>query len=132
MRALPWILAAVLLTLLASCRGVRYVTLPAHRTDSVYVQQVRRDSIHVSDSVTIRTEGDTVWRDRWHIEYRDRTVHDTVYEQHTDTVYEPYPVEKELSRWESLKVDYGGKAMGLLAVVAAVGAAWLVRRIRKG
>ena len=60
MRALPWILAAVLLTLLASCRGVRYVTLPAHRTDSVYVQQVRRDSIHVRDSVTIRTEGDTV------------------------------------------------------------------------
>ena len=69
------------------------------------------------------------WRDRW----RERTkeVHDTVYIERTDSVPVPYPVERELSRWERVKVDYGGFALGLVGSVLAVAVIWLAKKFRR-
>lgn len=43
----------------------------------------------------------------------------------------PYPVERELSRWESIKMDFGGFAIGAVAAVICVAVVWLIRKFRK-
>ena len=52
----------------------------------------------------------------------------------TDIIRVPYPVERKLNKWESLKMEVGGWAIGgLSAVVIALIAyivAWLVRRYK--
>ena len=44
----------------------------------------------------------------------------------------PIPVEKELSKWESIKIEVGGWAIGLLsgAILIGIGyvVVWLIRR----
>lgn len=51
------------------------------------------------------------------IVYRDRPV--------------PYPVERELSRWEQVKMEYGGTALGTLFAAMCVAVIWLARKFRK-
>jgi hypothetical protein len=74
--------------------------------DTVYVAHHTRDSIYVKDSVsrTEKTVLDTVYitEYRWTVEYRDRVMRDTIYEQHTDSVrietkVYPTPMEKAKS-----------------------------------
>ena len=74
--------------------------------DTVYVASHTRDSIYVKDSVsrTEKTVLDTVYitESRWKVEYRDRVMRDTIYEQHTDSVrietkVFPTPIEKAKS-----------------------------------
>ena len=43
----------------------------------------------------------------------------------------PYPVERELSRWEAIKMDFGGFALGAVGVVVCVAVIWLIKKFRK-
>lgn len=103
-----------------------------YKTDTLRQTNVRIDSIIERDSVAVYVKGDTVritqYRDR--LRWRDRV--DTVYKARVDTtrVEVPVAVEKELSRWEKLKMDFGGLALGcvLVLVLAAVG--WVLYRRR--
>ena len=52
------------------------------------------DSVYIHDSVYIREASDTMFIDRWHTQWRDRIVHDTVIEHSTDTVILTETVEK--------------------------------------
>jgi len=52
------------------------------------------DSVFIHDSIFIREGGDTVVLERWHTYYRDRIVHDTVFEHTTDTIIKTETVEK--------------------------------------
>ncbi len=49
----------------------------------------------------------------------------------SDTIRVPYPVEKQLSRWEQTKMDFGGFALGGVAVVLCIAVVWLIRKIRR-
>lgn len=120
-----------LLSMLASCRQVKYVPVETVQRDSIYLQQVRRDSIVRYDSVYVRDRGDTVTVVKYRYLYRDRWRTDTLYVNRTDTVSVPYPVEKPLTRWEQAKMEAGG-----VAIVAAVGlamfvVAWLALKMKK-
>ena len=122
---------AVICLLLASCGQVRYVPVETVKRDSIYLQQVRHDSIVRYDSVYVRDKGDTVWLEKFRYLYRDRLVRDTVYVGRTDTVRVPYPVERQLGRWERVKMEAGGVAMGVLAVALLVVVGWLAVRMRR-
>ena len=43
----------------------------------------------------------------------------------------PYPVERELSRWERIKMDFGGAALGVVGALLVVAVVWLVKKFRK-
>ena len=43
----------------------------------------------------------------------------------------PYPVEKELSRWQKLKMDVGGIAIVVVLLALAASGVWLFLRLRK-
>ncbi len=51
----------------------------------------------------------------------------------SDTIRVPYPVERDLSRWEQTKMDFGGFAIGGLvaSVVIIALLVWLIKKYRK-
>lgn len=100
----------------SSCRGIKYIPIENVRTEIQYRNRLQHDSIHVRDSVFMFVKGDTVFRDRWHKEYKDRIVHDTSYVYITDSIQILSSVEKELTRWQQVRMTLGGWALGLMIV----------------
>ena len=139
--------------LLPGCRSARLQ--PTSETvqtlivrDTLRDTIIRRDTlarfveVYRHDSTATRQAGDTIYIERWHtsIERDNRsqvtdnqhTTSASTMMQATDTVRVrvPYPVERRLTRWERVKQDAGGLALGALAVVFVAAAVWLIRRIR--
>lgn len=127
-----WLLFVLaVLSLAAGCRQVRYVPVETVRLDSIYLTQTLRDSIVRYDSVYVRDRGDTLYVERWKYLYRDKVRVDTMVSVRVDTLSVPYPVERELTRWQRLKLELGGWAFGIIVTAALVIVGWLVYKSRK-
>lgn len=115
--------------ILSSCTTTKYVPVETVRTEYItkHDSVLLKDSVFLHDSVYIHAKGDTVWYEKWHVQYQDRIKEvvktDTVIKN--DSIQVPYPVERKLSTWEQVKMDYGGKAMIVLAIVLYI-VIWLV------
>lgn len=114
----------------SSCRSVKYVPVEVVKTDTTYINKVQRDSIYQLDSIYIRDKGDTILITKTKYIYRDKLIRDTVYVSHTDSIQVPYPVEKQLSRWQQFKVDAGEWVLGMFIVMllSFVGYMYIKRR----
>lgn len=121
------LIIATMLTL-CSCTRTIYVPVTSVQHDSIYLHTHSRDSIVVRDSVTIREKGDTVWLERWRIEYRDRIRTDTAYIERRDSIAVPYPVERKLSRKERLYMSAGRVAVPLACAGIVLATIWIYRR----
>lgn len=119
------------IVLLTGCKSVKYVPVETVRFDTTYINKVQRDSVVRYDSVYVREKGDTVWLEKFRYVYRDKWRTDTLYVNRTDSVRVPYPVERELGRWERVKMELGGWAFGIIIVAALVVVGWLVYRMRR-
>lgn len=115
----------------SSCRSVKYVPVEVIKTDTTYINKVQRDSIYQLDSIYIRDKGDTILITKTKYIYRDKLVRDTVFVSHTDSIQVPYPVEKQLSRWQQFRLSVGGWAIGILVILIIAGAIWLIIKLRK-
>nr|DAT76481.1 MAG TPA: hypothetical protein [Caudoviricetes sp.] len=126
-----------------------------HIKDSLVIKQVInvRDSIAIHDSVVIvKDEQGNVkerlivrYRDRWHATLDNLTLqrqidrykasNDSLRATKTEYKEIPIPVEKKLSRWQKIKMDVGGWAIGamstfLLAIIGYI-VIWLLKKYRK-
>lgn len=101
----------------SSCRSVKYVPVEVVKYDTTYINKMQRDSIYQLDSIYIRDKGDTILITKTKYIYRDKLVRDTVFVSHTDSIQVPYPVEKQLSRWQQFKVDAGEWVLGMFIVM---------------
>lgn len=88
----------VVLCCISSCTTTQYVPVVEYHTDTLIQKMTQRDSIYLHDSTIVREKGDTVLIERWHTRYRDREVHDTVYQSRIDSVSAPYPVTEYVER----------------------------------
>ena len=99
-----------------------YVPVETVRTDTVFHSSASSDTTWLRDSihVEIHAKSDTVFVTKYkeHVRWRDRTRTDTVYATRTDSVAVPYPVERKLTRWEQVRLDFGGAA--IVAVLSVV------------
>ena len=124
-----------LLVLASGCSRKVYAPVESavSRTDTVYSAKVRVDSVIIRDSVSVFQKGDTVMITKYRDRYRVKELTDTVYQSAIDSVKisVPYPVERELSRWERTKMDFGGMAIGALVIALCVAVAWLIKKFRK-
>lgn len=124
-----------LLVLATGCTRKVYVPVEStvSRTDTVYSAKVRVDSVIMRDSVAVFQKGDTVLITKYRDRYRVKELTDTVYQSAIDSVKVsvPYPVERELSRWERTKMDFGGMAIGALVIALCVAVVWLIKKFRK-
>lgn len=110
-----WMLIGVLvgfiIFFLSGCTTTEFVTVEKVRTDTVNHSKVLRDSVWLHDSVYIKEKGDTVTVERWHTEWRERLLFDTLLIATHDTVPQPYPVIKEataeLSWWQKIRLILG-------------------------
>ena len=116
----------IALVLLASCKTrqvTEYVTVEVPRVHTEWKTDTLRDSVHVKDSVTVYTKGDTVFVDRTRnkVRWRDRIVRAETCDTVTVVKEVPVPVEveKKLSKWQKVRMRLGDSAMALLALAAA-------------
>ena len=116
---------------LTGCKQVQYVPVETVRLDSIYLTQTLRDSIVRYDSVYVRDKGDTLYVERWKYLYRDKVRVDTMVSVRVDTLSVPYPVEKKLTRWERVKMEAGGVAIGGFFLLLAAIVAYIVYRSRR-
>ena len=125
------VIALFLSALFSGCKSIQYVPVETVHTDTLYQKVVQRDSIHIHDSVTIREKGDTVMIEHWRTQWRDRLLRDTIYRSRVDSVQVPYPVEKQLTKWQQVCIDYGKLTMGATVLLVVFLIVWIVRRLRK-
>lgn len=106
-----------------SCRSIQYIPIETVKKDSIYINKIQYDSIYKRDSVYVERSGDTIYiyNDRYLYKYKNLT--DTVYITQVDSVNVPYPVEKELTKWQSVKMELGGWTF-VVIVVFIIG--WLI------
>jgi hypothetical protein len=118
----------------SACRSEKtvYVPIESVRIDSIYTVKVSRDTLMQRDSIYVYEKGDTLRIERWHTRYQSIIKVDTLYINRTDTISVPYPVEKQLSRWQQIKQDTGGAALLLLALcIIAAAVLWLLKKYRR-
>ena len=127
-----YLILLLIMYFFCECR-TEYVPIESVRYDSVMVEKLMRDSVFVRDSVYLKEKGDTVFK------YKDRFVY--VYKNRVDTflaekireIEVPVPVERRLTWWERVKLEYAEWIVGVLVAIALIYALrkWLARKIRK-
>lgn len=154
---MKWIYCIILIIALWSCRSVKYVPVES-TADSIVVEKLVEVQLP-PDSATIRAllecdeNGKVVlsWLDiansrnaqaqltidsLGNLLAKMKTQPDTIYKPSkevivTKEVKVPYPVEKELTRWQQLKLELGGWAFGIIITAALIFVVWLVYKSLK-
>ena len=116
MKSLLYIILLTLAIFITSCRSIRYVPVVTVRTEYKTRDSIRFDSIYEHDSIFLFLKGDTVYKEKYRYRYRYLTINKTDTIIMTDSVQVPYPVEKQLSRWQQMKIELGGWAFGMVII----------------
>ena len=155
--SMKWIYCIILIIALCSCRSVKYVPVES-TADSIVVEKLVEVQLP-PDSATIRAllecdeNGKVVlsWLDiansknaqaqltidsLGNLLAKMKTQPDTIYKPSkevivTKEVKVPYPVDKELTRWQQMKLELGGWAFGIIITAALIIVGRLVYKSRK-
>ena len=128
MRRLLFCMAAAVVTLAGCSPRVSHVPVESVRTEwrDRDVERVVADTVR--DTRVVWIKGDTMVDIRREERLRRVEIHDTCIVERTDTIRETREVERQLTRWQQAKMDFGGAA--IWATVLAV-CYLLFRIIRK-
>lgn len=146
----PVVIMFLVVLLLFSCKSIQYVPVETVKTE----YKTKTDTVKMSD--TIRTEKETILREarpedlamiaKLGIKLQDNErllillrnqlteANSKQYKSHTDTIIKtdsiqvPYPVEKKLTKWQQLKVDWGGWALLGIVLVSLFSIIYIIRR----
>ena len=118
MFTLFWMVVA--LVLLSGCSRVQYVPMQTVFKDSIVFHRIDIDSVVIKDSIFIDRTKDTVYKyvERWQEKYIIRN--DTTIVARIDSIPVEVKVEKQLTRWQQMKIDYGDNVLVMLVAVIVV------------
>lgn len=123
-----WMTAfAVIILCLVGCRT--YVPVETVSTEVVKELEIQRDSIYVLDSVFVRSKADTVFVERWRVEYKEALRVDTLHIVERDSTNNVVEIERPLTKWQQVKMDVGLGTMIALPLLVALYI--LYRRLKK-
>ena len=125
------LLIAILAGLVLGCKPYKVAQRETVIKDSLYIVQRMIDRVLIRDSVYERHVHDTVYKYKERETVRYISLRDTLYIEKRDSVSVPYPVERQLTKWEAVRMRLGDISLiafiaGLLYVVV-----WLIKRRRK-
>lgn len=152
-----WGCIILLTSAIWSCRSVKYVPVESS-ADSIVIEKLVEVQLP-PDSSTIRALLECDENGRVVLSWLDiansknaqaqltidslgnllakmRTQPDTIYKPSkevtvTKEVKVPYPVEKDLTRWQQMKLELGGWAFGIIITAALIIVGWIVYKSRK-
>lgn len=117
---------------LSSCRSIQYVPVDTIKTEYKYIDRIQHDSIYQKDSVMYYVKGDTVFVDKYKYLYKYLFINKVDSFVKVDFIQVPYPVEKRLTRWQSLKMDIGGIALTVVAIIVIIALGKMIYKLKKG
>jgi len=122
----------VFMMLLTSCRSVKYVPVESVRTETKYIDKLvqKHDSIYLHDSIYSYIKGDTVFWNKYRTKYVNKYIFgtDSIYLNKTDSIHVPYPVEKQLTKWQKVEINTGKiTIIALIVLVISSGVYILVK-----
>ena len=114
-----YLILLLIMYFFCECR-TEYIPIESVRYDSLMIEKLMRDSVFVRDSVYLQEKGDTIYK------YKDRFVY--VYKNRVDTFFAekireievPVPVERKLTWWERVKLNYDECVIAVLVAIALV------------
>ena len=125
------ILFLLITFLLVGCKT--YIPVPEYH--NVYVEKhdtlVTRDSIYQKDSVYMWMQGDTIWKEKYSVLYKDRWRDKIVYRDSikVDSVRVPLPVVTNKVRWQDKAAYIGlGLVISVFIIVVIFVVRWLLAR----
>lgn len=123
-----YIAILLLFIFISGCRSIQYVPVETVRIE--YRDRFKIDSIIKYDSVYFDRymKGDTAFIIKEKYKYLDKIkiVHDSVFK--TDSIPVTVIIEKQLSKWEKVKMDAGGWAIGVASCLLIILAIYIIRR----
>lgn len=126
--------AMMIISMFCRCTTTKYVPVTEYK-DRVIVKTdslLKTDSIYVHDSVSVYIRGDTVFKDKYHLQYKDRYIvrnkSDTLIVR--DSIPYKVVVEKTLSNTDKAFLNIGKIAsvclfIGILALLG-----WIYRKVK--
>ena len=123
------IILLILAACFTSCR-TQYIPVESVRTEYKTRDSIRIDSIYQRDSIYTLVKGDTVYQYRYKYLYRYLITNRTDTILKSDSIRVPYPVEKQLTRWQILRMELGGWAFGIIILFTLIIIARIIYRCR--
>lgn len=126
--------AMLVLSMFCRCTTTKYVPVTEYK-DRVVVKTdslLKTDSVYVHDSVSVYIRGDTVFKDKYHLQYKDRYIvrnkSDTLIVR--DSIPYKVGVEKTLSKTDKafLKIGKIASVCLFIGILAFIG--WIYRRVK--
>ena len=127
-----YLILLLIMYFFCECR-TEYVPLEVVKRDSVIIASLDRDSIFVRDSVFVREKGDTVYKYKDKYVYVYKNLVDTFFVYRDREVEVPVPVERKLTWWERMKMEYAEWIIGVLMgiVLLLMLRQWMARRVSR-
>lgn len=124
----------LILSMFCRCTTTKYVPITEYR-DRVVVKTdslLNTDSVYVHDSVSIYIRGDTVFKDKYHLQYKDRFIErnksDTLIVR--DSIQYKVGVENTLSKTDRAFLNIGKIASVCLLICVLAFLGWIYWRLK--
>ena len=127
-------ISMLILSMFCRCTTTKYVPVTEYK-DSVLVKTdsfLKTDSVYVHDSVSVYIRGDTVFKDKYHIQYKDRYIlrnkSDTLIVR--DSIPYKVVVEKTLSKTDKAFLNIGKIASVCLFIGILAFLGWIYWKLK--
>ena len=125
------LLIAILAGLVLGCKPYKVAQRETVIKDSLYIVQRMIDRVLIRDSVYERHVHDTVYKYKERETVRYLSLRDTLYIEKRDSVSVPYPVERELTKWEAARMRMGDILLVSVNIVLIYVVIWMIRRRKR-
>lgn len=127
-------IAMLILSTFCRCTTTKYVPVTEYK-DRVVVKTdslLKTDSVYVHDSVSVYIRGDTVFKDMYHLQYKDRYIvrnkSDTLIVR--DSIPYKVEIEKQLSKTDKTFLNIGKIASACLFVGVLAFLGWIYWKLK--
>ena len=132
MKMMSRLLVAILAGLsLWGCKPYKVAQRETVIKDSLYIVQRMIDRVLIRDSVYERHVHDTIYKYKERETVRYLSLRDTLYIEKRDSVSVPYPVERQLTKWEAIRMRLGDILLIIVNIGLIYVVIWLIRRRKR-